>query len=398
MLLCTVCLRSVGIKGCADKRFCMRFVHLHLENWRNFSSVDAKLQRRVFLVGPNASGKSNLLDAFRFLRDVANVQGGFQNAVSTRGGVSQIRSLHARRYPNVTLDIELDLDGSAWRYRLEFGQDNQRRPQVKREVVSRDRQTILERPDDEDRSDPSRLTQTHLEQVNANKAFRQVAESLAQVRYLHLVPQLVREPDRSVGRARDPFGGDFLEQLARTPKATLESRLRKIRGALRVAVPQLNELELKRDERGVPHLQGLYEHWRPNAGWQNEDQFSDGTLRLFGLLWVLLDGTSPLLLEEPELSLHAAVVRQIPKMMARLGRKAGRQILVSSHSDDLLEDPGIAMEEVLYLVPSKEGTTVRSAAEDTQARALIEQGLTVGEAIAPKTAPADASQLALFGE
>ena len=95
-----------------------------------------------------------------------------------------------------------------------------------------------------------------------------------------------------------------------------------------MAVPQLKDLELSRDERGVPHLRGLYEHWRANAGWQTEDQFSDGTLRLMGLLWVLLDGTEPLLLEEPELSLHPEVVRFIPAIMARLGRKAGRQVLV----------------------------------------------------------------------
>ncbi|MGH7873507.1 MAG: ATP-binding protein, partial [Candidatus Binatia bacterium] len=42
-----------------------RFARLYLENWRNFQRADLELQRRVFLVGPNASGKSNLLDVFR---------------------------------------------------------------------------------------------------------------------------------------------------------------------------------------------------------------------------------------------------------------------------------------------------------------------------------------------
>ena len=123
----------------------------------------------------------------------------------------------------------------------------------------------------------------------------------------------MREPDRSVGKVRDPFGGDFLEQLARTPKKTLDARLRRIASVLRVAVPQLEELVLERDQAsGVPHLKGLYKHWRPNAGWQTEEHVSDGTLRLLGLLWVFLDGAAPLLLEEPELSLHTAVVRHIP--------------------------------------------------------------------------------------
>ena len=380
----------------------MRFTRLKLENWRNFLTVDVQLQRRVFLVGPNASGKSNVLDAFRFLRDIADPQGGgFLAAVTKRGGVSQIRSLHARRNPNVVVDVTLDLNGDhgMWRYRLEFIQDNQRVPLVSKEQVWRGRTQILNRPDPEDEADPSRLTQTYLQQVNANKEFRPIAEALGQIRYLHLVPQLVREPDRSVGKVRDPFGGDFLEQLARTPKKTLDARLRRIASVLRVAVPQLEELVLERDQAsGVPHLKGLYKHWRPNAGWQTEEHFSDGTLRLLGLLWVFLDGTAPLLLEEPELSLHTAVVRHIPLIMAKLGRKAGRQTIVSTHSAELLTDQGIEPEEVVLLLPSPEGSTVANASSDVEIRELLDGGMSMADAILPRTAPANVMQLSLFGE
>ena len=145
----------------------MRFTRLRLENWRNFLTVDVQLQRRVFLVGPNASGKSNVLDALRFLRDIADPQGGgFLAAVTKRGGVSQIRSLHARRNPNVVVDVTLDLNGDhgVWRYRLEFMQDNQRVPLVSKEQVWRGRTEILNRPDPEDKLDPGRLTQTFLQQ------------------------------------------------------------------------------------------------------------------------------------------------------------------------------------------------------------------------------------------
>jgi superfamily II DNA or RNA helicase len=65
---------------------------------------------------------------------------------------------------------------------------------------------------------------------------------------------------------------------------------------------------------------------------------SDGTLRLIGLLWAMLEGTGPLLLEEPELSLHPEVVRLIPQMFARMQRRSGQQVVVSTHSTDLLRD------------------------------------------------------------
>jgi predicted ATPase len=368
----------------------MKFTRIELHNWRNFLSVDVPLQQRVFLVGPNASGKSNFLDAFRFLRDIASPEGGLRRAVQeTRGSVSLVRSLYARRYPNVIVDVDVDLDGEVWGYRIEFTQDNQKRPIVSKEVVRRGDRVVLERPDDRDTADPDQLIQTHLEQVNVNKEFRILQEALATTQYLHLVPQIVRDPKRYQGGPEDPFGGDFLEQLARTPKKTLDSRLKKITDALRVAVPQLSNLKFERDTAGRPHLQGLYEHWRPNAGWQNETQLSDGTLRLLGLLWKLLETAAPLLLEEPELSLHPAVVRHIPAMMARVTRRSGRQILVSTHSADLLADEGIAPEEVLLLTPSSEETRITLASEDEQIRALLEGGAVMADAVLPRTAPPD---------
>lgn len=75
----------------------MHISHIKLRNWKNFKEVEADLTLRTFVIGPNASGKSNLLDVFRFLRDVAN--DGLRKAVGEeRGGVSTIRCLAATRY------------------------------------------------------------------------------------------------------------------------------------------------------------------------------------------------------------------------------------------------------------------------------------------------------------
>jgi len=377
----------------------LRITKLELRNWKNFAKVSVALHGRVFLVGPNASGKSNLLDVFRFLHDIVSVGGGFQEAVRKRGGVSQVRSLVARRFPEIEIHVNIGTDSEPdrFRYELHFKQDKQRRPLITHERVMHAGEELLIRPDEEDEKDAARLTQTYLEQVNVNKPFREVVQFFESVRYLHLVPQLVREPDRSVGRSNDPYGGDFLQQVAATPGNIRTSRLRRIEKALRIAVPQLKDLSLERDEKdGVPHLVGIYEHWRPHGARQSEEQFSDGTLRLLGLLWAVLEKAGPLLLEEPELSLHPAIVRHLPQMFARMRISSGRQVVISTHSTELLEDSGIGLNEVLLLLPEREGTAVTPAGDIEDARTLLESGLTLADAVVPATAPRDARQLSLF--
>lgn len=378
----------------------LMFRRIVIKNWKNFADVDVAVQNRAFLVGPNASGKSNFLDAFRFLRDLASPGGGFQESIKRRGGVRAIRYLAARRYTDVGLLVELkEIDGdTTWEYEIAFNQDKQRHPILRKERVIRNDDVLLDRPNEEDREDEARLSQTYLEQVNVNRPFRELTAFFSSIHYLHIVPQLVREPDRSVGRFNDPFGGDFLDQIAKTPEKTRNARMRRIKGALHVAVPQLQEISLARDDRGTPHLRGKFQHWRAQGAWQTEEQFSDGTLRLMGLLWAAMEGGGPLLLEEPELSLHPEIIRMLPQMFARIQRRTARQIFISTHSPDLLRDEGIGLDEVLLFIPKEEGTVVTAAAAYQDIQKLLEGGLSLADVVIPKTRPEKAEQLTLFGD
>lgn len=375
---------------------------LVLKNWRNFRALDIRLADRVFIVGPNASGKSNLLDALRFLRDVAKPGGGLQQAIFQRGGVSKIRCLAARREPDVELEVELSngTDVPTWKYAMGITQQvrGRRQPILRFEKVTKGDQVLLQRPDEDDNKDEVRLTQTHLEQISSNSAFREITRFLESIRYLHLVPQLLRHPEafQGPGIPEDPFGRNFLEMVARTPEKTRKYRLAKIEEALRYAVPQLKNLTDTKDEAGVPHLEATYTHWRPNAGRQREDQFSDGTLRLVGLFWTLLEGDAPLLLEEPELSLHSGIVTKLPALFYRLQRKRKRQIFVSTHSWDLLSQKSIGGEEVVLLKPDVEGTVATVASAEPEIRELLSSGLSVADVAIPKIAPSGLENLNLF--
>jgi predicted ATPase len=346
------------------------------------------LERRAFFVGPNASGKSNLLDALRFLRDIVAVGGGLREAVRARGNVAEIRSFAATRNANVRTEVDIgdDTTPSRWTYALEFAaRKASGDPYVVNESVLEgvSGKVVLSRPDAVDAADEARLSQTALEQVNSNKPFREIADFLSSISYLHVVPQIVRDTSRSIG-ANDPFGGDLVERINATPKRTRDSRLQIMQEVLQIAVPQLTDLELEVDKKGVPHLRARYVHWRPQGAWQRQDRFSDGTLRLLGLIWALQESTGPLLLEEPEMSLNAALVSALAPMIAKAARRSRRQVLITTHSADLLAD-GVDLSEVHLLQVSDQGTEICSSGDLEDVRRLVEGGVPLGEAILPKS-------------
>jgi len=373
--------------------------NIQLKNWKNFGDVSAVCGKRVFIIGPNASGKSNFLDALRFLRDV--VQDGLNKAVSSRGGMRAIRNICARSPSDVSIIISLD---DMWEYGLALKADNKNEPKISKEYVDfhgNDNVTrILERPDLDDIRDDMRLTQTALQQVNVNKRFREIADFVSSIQYRHILPQLVRDPLNfsPVPSRNDPYGRDFVSQIWNTPQKTREARLKKINEALIIAVPQLSNLSVEQDKTtGLPHLIAKYDHWRFNAGYQNESSFSDGTLRLLTLLWSMFSAEGPLLLEEPELSLHEDIIKQLPSVFTRLDRirkKTVRQIFITTHSEAMLSDPGIGANEVLRLESGSEGTNIRIA--DMQDIHLMEEGLSAAEVFIPKTRPAMIEKLSLF--
>ena len=96
------------------------------------------------------------------------------------------------------------------------------------------------------------------------------------------------------------------------------------------------------------------------------------------------------------MSLHPEIVRRLPAIVSKVsrGRKDARQIILSTHSEEMLSDPGIGPEEVLRLEPSADGTLFKQA--DEADRRSMQAGLTAADVLMPRAAPANAQQLALL--
>ena len=388
----------------AKRRSSLRFTRLELRNWRNFTSVSMELQPRGFILGPNAAGKSNLLDAFRFVSELARPgSGGIQAAIERRDGFSSLRSLFARAPSDIDLNVWIGDDEipDLWRYELKFNRVTKAKeafPTVIQEAIFRygmsDAIANQKRP--AGRSDARDWRQTLLEQESTSKNFRDLQEFLASCRYLHVVPQIVRDRARARSDREDPFGGDLLRRMKEMPAKSRLPRLKRIGEALQRAVPQFEELVLEDDMQGVPHLYARYRNWREKASKQSETNFSDGTLRLIGLLWSMAERGGPLLLEEPELSLNDAVIAQLPRMLLRMQRLSGRQAIVTTHSNALLEDSGVGLREIHIIRVEGEGSKLSLASAEQAIVAQVEGGLTVAQAVLPLVRPREADLLGNF--
>ncbi|MDR1519712.1 MAG: AAA family ATPase [Planctomycetota bacterium] len=361
-----------------------------LRNWKNFAAAAVSCGKRVFLIGPNAAGKSNFLDAPRFLRDVA--LDGLAKAVACRGGMEAVRWRGTRGHSGVTVTAVLD---RAWEYSLSFKANRKHEPVVSGERVfcldGKRKSTLLDRPDAGDEKDPPRLAQTALQQVGMNGRFRPIADFFASIQYRRLLPGLPLAA-RSLSPSADggdPFGLDLAPRIWSVPAKSRDARLRKINALLAAAVPDFKSLSLEPDPgAGFPRLRISCGHWRSRRACRDESSLSDGTLRLIALLWSLLDADGPLLLEEPELSLHGEIVRRLPQLFALLdktGKKAGRQLFVATHAEALLDDADIGADEILRFEPGGGGTAIKTA--DPGDERLMRDGLSAADVLLPKTRP-----------
>jgi predicted ATPase len=108
---------------------------------------------------------------------------------------------------------------------------------------------------------------------------------------------------------------------------------------------------------------------------------SDGTLRALGVLTALFQGNSdhsPSLIgiEEPETALHPAASAALREALVRAGERT--QVLVTSHSPDLLDDVAIPADSLLVVV-SEEGATRVAPVDGASRQAIRDHLYSAGE-------------------
>ncbi len=362
------------------------------KNFKSIAACDVRLGALNYLVGPNGTGKSNFLDVLHFVKDA--LEGSLESALHLRGGLSEVRRRsggHPTHF-GIRLDFQLPDERHGF-YAFVVGAKPAGGFEVQKEELCLGQpgygpSYVVERGMAKTHSAEVFPVSTpdRLALVNAAglPEFRPVFDALTSMGFYNLNPRVIRDLQKPQDGAHLKSLGEniasvmaYMERYAPQDKARVEEYLAlvvpSVHGVQRVGVGHMETLEFRQDTAGAKHP------WRFNA-----NSMSDGTLRALGILVALFQGGGedrPALvaIEEPEVALHPAAAAVVRDALDRASTRC--QVIVTSHSPELLDDKSVDV-DTLLAVSTEEGATV-IAPLDEASRETVRRGLfTPGELLA----------------
>ncbi|MDZ7724803.1 MAG: AAA family ATPase [candidate division KSB1 bacterium] len=89
----------------------MSIKKISVKNFKSFKNLELELGNMNLIIGANAAGKSNFVQIFKFLHDIA--KDGLENAISAQGGAEYLRNITSAESNEFVLRIESDEDSSS---------------------------------------------------------------------------------------------------------------------------------------------------------------------------------------------------------------------------------------------------------------------------------------------
>jgi predicted ATPase len=357
-----------------------------LKNYRSIAACDVKLGALTFLVGPNGSGKSNFLDALRLVTEA--LRSSLDHALRERGGIQEVRRRSSSRSTHFAIRVDFILPkGQRGHYAFEVGARPHGAYVILREQCHVgtasyrvEKGKLLQPPGDV--SPPAADDRLYLVAASGLPPFRPVFDALSSMGFYNLNPDRIRAlqpPDKGDLLARD--GSNLTSVLERLEKAKGGHIKQRIEEYLSHIVPGIEGVDPKR-LGNVETLEFRQRSASSKEPWRFPAlNMSDGTLRTLGILIALFQSQAghyiPLVgIEEPEVALHPAAAGLLRDSLRDGSRQT--QVLVTSHSPDLLDDADIPEDAILAVV-AHEGQTEIGPLDEPTRSVLRKRLYTAGE-------------------
>lgn len=358
-----------------------------LRNYKSIAACDVQPEALSFLVGPNGCGKSNFLDALRFVAEALRLS--LDHALRERGGIQEVRRRSGGHPNNFGIRLDVKLPRAEGWYAFRVGAKPGGGYSVQQEecfVLGKDGNGSYKVADgkviDSTVPNPPACASDRLYLVNMSGlgVFRPLYDALSGMGFYNLNPEAIRDlqaPDPGNLLNRDGSNlASVLSNLQGAHKRAVEEYLTVITpGVTGVTARSMGTkltLDFSQDVRGAKHP------WRFPAS-----NMSDGTLRALGVLVALFqgDGDSGQLchlvgIEEPESALHPAAAGVLIDSLTDASQWT--QVIVTSHSADLLDNAAIPDTSILAVL-SEEAETRIGPLDEAGRSALRDHLFTAGE-------------------
>jgi predicted ATPase len=355
---------------------------LVIKNFRSIRECDVQLAPITFFVGPNASGKTCIVDALLFIAQA--VRHSLERSVQMRGGVQSV--LHAPvKFPSSTA-FHLDLSSSTGflgHYRLvltaqDFGSVLVSQEECLITDTSGEQHHYLVQDGIVQGSAPvfPAVSSDRLFLVNASglPEFRAIYDFLFAIDTVEPATSVIYEITR--GRSVNDLTTRYIDLYRNHP-----DRLEIIQQYLRKIAPPFERVEVDESNHS-PSLRFVEKSFAASEEIFHIVQVSSGLLNSAEILLSLFEPSrtggpaSPVVIEEPEALLHPGAVHVIRDGLLEASEM--RQLLVTSHSPDLLDDPAIPAEWIRTVYRDERGTHVSPLDSGTKS-VLHDRLYTAGE-------------------
>lgn len=358
---------------------------LKLTNWKSFEDATLYIDPLTVVIGSNASGKSNCLDAFLFLNRVSQgiaifpAIAGDVNLAALRGGMEWICRKPEKQF-QLAVTIGSDNERQDYRYELTV-LVNGTRAEVHSEALTllvhgsrgeNSKDKILFRTKQEESNSPgipayfSTGTQGPARRHDLNRSHT----ILCQVDTLSVKKEILEGAKQVLSQLQKIFVFDPIPSHMRNYTPLSEKLLADGSNIAGVLAGLENGRKLKVEETLTRYLKDLPERdikriWTEpvgkfktdamlycEEGWDNQPThevdargMSDGTLRYLAIVAALLtrEPGSLLVIEEVDNGLHPSRAHCLIDMLNTLGAERRIDVLVTTHNPALLDAAGIGM-------------------------------------------------------
>ena len=302
---------------------------LEIKNFKSIREQSLELGALNVFIGGNGAGKSNLIEVFRFLREIVNGRLGAYTA--KRGGANSLLHFGRKTSPAMELLFRFRWHDKANGYGVKLiGTDDDAFVFAEEKLFTDDiHKAVMQSPG-------GRETQIWGVKVDLTKQLR---EDLENYRLYHFQDTsdtaLVKATqDLEDNRELRPQGENlaaflyWMQQMRPKHFAMIEGTIRRVApffDGFRLAPSKLNETKIRLEWAEV----GSDDYFNAAA-------LSDGTLRFMCLATLLLQPELPplLLLDEPELGLHPAAIVLLADLLSMASTRT--QVIVATQSVTLV--------------------------------------------------------------